>query len=690
MTKRATTVLGRLKISGRIVFLVLLPFVGFMATGGLVLNEKRAMLQDLERIGEVTLLTQEIGELVREMQKERGESGIVISSKGSEFRAELDAQRLRVNERLATFEQRAVRVEALTNDAVRRRLATARAGLERLTTLRQNVDQQWVSAPAVAQVYTSIIGGLLDTASESITTATDSQVARGLSAYVNLILADQRAGEERATGAEGFTAGKFDSAQRRRFITLANEQQTYFDMFLVYATDEQDALFHETLDGETVAEVDRIRKIVDEASGERASLTAEVSIGQWFTASTARIDLLKQVEDRIAADIIDTEKDLRAHASAAFFGLLILLATLIIITAWITTKIIRSITKPLTTIAAAMEKLAGGDLDVRVTSMWRRDEVGTLANALQVFKDKLIEARALDAAQEEARRAKEIRDEKRDSLSRAFEANAESLAQALAKAAAGMAATARSMSATAEETNQKTVTVVAAAEQASLNVHTVASAAEELYSSIEEIGRHVTKSSDIASRAVEDARRTDGTVQRLAEMAQKIGEVVDLIKNIADQTNLLALNATIEAARAGDAGKGFAVVASEVKSLANQTAKATEDITDQISHIQAATKDAVDAIRGIGDVIGEISHIAVTLAAAIEEQGAATQEIARNVHEAAGGTKEVTQNIAGVKQATATTGTAASEVLSAANELTKQAERLTSEVSTFISGLKAA
>ncbi len=690
MAKLATTMLGRMKISGRIVFLVLLPFVGFLTTAGMVLNEKRGMLQDLERVGEVTLLVKEIGELVHEMQKERAESGIVINSKGAQFRAELDAQRKRVDERLTAYQRLTTRVESLTNDAVRHRLATAQAGLDRLTILRQNVDQRWVGAPAVAEVYISIIGGLLDLASESITTAPDSQIARGLSANVNLILANQRAGEERAIGADGFTAGKFESDQRRRFMALVNEQQTYFAMFLVYATDEQDALFREALNGEAVEEVERIRKLVEEASGDLADLTQGVSASHWFTVSMARIDLLKQIEDRLAADIIAIEKSLRAEASATFFSLLSVLALLIIVTAWITVKIISSITKPLTAIASSMEKLAGGDLDVRVTSMWRRDEVGTLARALQVFKDKMIEARDLNAAQEEARRAKETRDEKRDTLSRAFEANADSMAQALAKAAAGMEATARSMSATAEETNQKTVTVAAAAEQASLNVHTVASAAEELYSSIEEIGRHVTKSSDIARRAVEDARRTDATVQRLAEMAQKIGEVVDLIKNIADQTNLLALNATIEAARAGDAGKGFAVVASEVKSLANQTAKATEDITDQISHIQAATKDAVDAIRGIGDVIGEISHIAVTLAAAIEEQGAATQEIARNVHEAAGGTKEVTENIASVKQATATTGTAATEVLSAANQLTQQAERLTSEVNTFISGLKAA
>jgi methyl-accepting chemotaxis protein len=229
-----------------------------------------------------------------------------------------------------------------------------------------------------------------------------------------------------------------------------------------------------------------------------------------------------------------------------------------------------------------------------------------------------------------------------------------------------------------------------AAEQASANVQTVAASAEELSSSISEIGRQVTQSATIAGRAVEDARRTDEVVQSLAAGAQKIGEVVTLIQDIAGQTNLLALNATIEAARAGEAGKGFAVVASEVKSLATQTAKATEEIGTQIGQIQGATKDAVAAIQGIGSIIAEISGIASTIASAVEQQSAATQEIARNVQQAAQGTQQVTENISGVKEAATSTGAAATQVLGAAGDLAKQSERLTAEVNNFLVGVRAA
>jgi methyl-accepting chemotaxis protein len=211
-----------------------------------------------------------------------------------------------------------------------------------------------------------------------------------------------------------------------------------------------------------------------------------------------------------------------------------------------------------------------------------------------------------------------------------------------------------------------------------------------LASSIVEITRQVTQSAKIAGRAKEEAQHTDTVVQELADSAQKIGEIVGLISNIAAQTNLLALNATIEAARAGDAGKGFAVVASEVKSLATQTARATEDIARQISHIQGATKVAVTSIQGFGATVGEISEIAAAVAAAVEEQGAATQDIARNVQQAAAGTREVTSNIAGVSAGANDTGTAAGRVLEASGEVSRQAEQLKSEVGLYIAGVKAA
>ncbi len=285
---------------------------------------------------------------------------------------------------------------------------------------------------------------------------------------------------------------------------------------------------------------------------------------------------------------------------------------------------------------------------------------------------------------------REQRTRRLDVLLRGFEATTAGLVGTVASASTELEATARAMSATTGETMQQATNVAAAVEEASVNVQTVASAAEQLSASISEIARQVAQSSDIANQAVQDANRTDGIVKTLAEGAQKIGDVVGLISTIAGQTNLLALNATIEAARAGEAGKGFAVVASEVKSLANQTAKATDDIRQQVAQIQLATKEAVAAIEEISRTIGEVSRIATSISAAVEEQGAATQEIARNVHEAATGTQQVSVNIVGVSRGAAETGAAASEVLAAAGELSGQAERLSGDVQQFVADVKAA
>ncbi len=272
----------------------------------------------------------------------------------------------------------------------------------------------------------------------------------------------------------------------------------------------------------------------------------------------------------------------------------------------------------------------------------------------------------------------------------AFEAKVGSLVSMLSSGATELQATAQSMSATATRTNQQATTVADAAEEASAGVQTVAAAAEELTTSIVEISRQVAQSAKITGKAVEDTRRTDTIVRALADGAQKIGDVVRLISGIAAQTNLLALNATIEAARAGDAGKGFAVVASEVKSLATQTAKATEEIGSQIRQIQDATGEAVQAIKDITATIEEVNLIASNIAAAVEEQGAATAEIARNVQLTAASTQEVTATIAGVSQAANDTGSAAGQVLNAASSLSHQADQLTNEVNDFVAGVRAA
>jgi len=353
-------------------------------------------------------------------------------------------------------------------------------------------------------------------------------------------------------------------------------------------------------------------------------------------------------------------------------------------------SLVRSVSVPVRALTATMDRLAKRELTATIDGAGRGDEIGAMARAVQVFKDGLIEAERLAAAQAAEQEAKQRRAETVNRLIQGFDQTVTGALVSVHASARQLDDTARGMADIARQTSGEAAAASAAANQTSSNVQTVASAAEEMASSIQEIARQVARSTEIAGTAVADANRTNATVQGLADAAQKIGQVVQLIQDIASQTNLLALNATIEAARAGEAGKGFAVVASEVKSLANQTAKATEDIATQVAAIQTATSGAVSAIQGITGTITAINDISTAIAAAVEEQGAATHEISRSVQQAAVGTQEVTGNIERVSAAAGETGTAASQVLSAAGQLSGQAESLRDEVERFLDAIKAA
>jgi methyl-accepting chemotaxis protein len=338
-----------------------------------------------------------------------------------------------------------------------------------------------------------------------------------------------------------------------------------------------------------------------------------------------------------------------------------------------------------------MQHIADGALDQAVEETDRGDEIGRMAETLEVLRQTAITARTLEAEQVETKqRAEQEKQQALIGLADRFDASVGSLVGLMASGSTELEKTAQSMTGTAEHTNQRASTVSSAATEASTRVQAVAAAAEELSSSISEIGRQVAQSAAITGRAVETARHTDTTVRALADGAKQIEHVAELISSIAGQTNLLALNATIEAARAGEAGRGFAVVAAEVKTLASQTAEATKEIGDRITQIQGATREAVEAIQAITATIEEVSVIATTIGSAIEQQGAATAEIARNVTQTAKATRDVTTNIGGVSAAANEAGSAASLVLSAASDLSKQAEQLSSEVNMFLAGVRAA
>ena len=392
--------------------------------------------------------------------------------------------------------------------------------------------------------------------------------------------------------------------------------------------------------------------------------------------------------------VLEVIKDTTEYeAAAASSQRNLILATLAILAgaALLAFLLGRGMSRPLTAITTVMNKLSSGDTSVTIPGGDRKDELGTMAAAVDVFRRNMIEAGALREAQEAAKSHAEVEKKAlQRQMADRFEADVKSVVSAVAKATQDVQRVANEITASVNGTSERATAAAAASEEASASVNTVAAATEQLASSVAEIGRQVTHSSTVADDAVVKAGETTQIVAGLTSAAEKIGDVLRLIGAIASQTNLLALNATIEAARAGEAGKGFAVVASEVKELASQTAKATEEISAQVTAIQSATGSCVTAIGGISDTIREISGIATTIAAAVEEQDSATREIARSVQQAAAGTSEVTVNVAGASQSAGQSRALADNVLAATGELSQQANALFDSVETFLAGLRDA
>jgi methyl-accepting chemotaxis protein len=395
------------------------------------------------------------------------------------------------------------------------------------------------------------------------------------------------------------------------------------------------------------------------------------------------IDLNNTGADKAAADAAD-------NYNSALMMLAIILGAAIVAGVVVSFYMIRDVSNGIASIVKPMQALGQGDLSVEIPHRGEKTEMGLMADALQIFKEALIAKKAADEAAAKDAEAKIERGRRVDNITRDFEQMIGEIVSTVSSASTQLEASAGTLSATAARSQELSTTVASASEEASTNVQSVASATEELSSSVNEISRQVQESARMASDAVGQARSTTERVSELSKAATRIGDVVELINTIAGQTNLLALNATIEAARAGEAGRGFAVVASEVKALAEQTAKATGEIGQQINGIQAATQDSVNAIKEISGTIEKLSEISSTIAAAVEEQGAATQEISRNVQQAAQGTQQVSANITDVQRGATETGSASSQVLSAAQSLSGDSGRLKTEVSKFLTNVRAA
>jgi methyl-accepting chemotaxis protein len=681
--------IGNMSIAMRLAMAATAPLLAMIILGAMFVTHQWQASDKMQRINELGQLTIQVSSLVHEMQKERAVSAVFINSNGQQLAAELPTQREASTEHLMTVRNAVESMDfSRYPDSVRKAIETGLTATEELDSRRKEISGLKIAALESNTYFSNTIDQLLKIVEESSKLSDDASVTSSLLSYYSFISAKERSGQERAAGAAGFAAGQFSDVGYRTYLATLSEYKVFFELFEIYATPAQRELFQKTVSGRVVDEVERMRSI---AMGAGPGVTlGGIEGGTWFAATTARINLMKQVEDSLASDLGALVKvkadDARRSLIIAAISVLLALALSIVLVIILSNSIVR----PVTAISKAMKLLAAGDMAIEIPARDNKNEIGVMANSLQVFKDTMLEAERIRSEQLAEQKLQIERAERLSSSVASFEKVVSDVVSAVSSASTELKASAESMAVTAEETTRQSTAVAAATEEASVNVQTVASATEEMAASIGEIGRQVAQSTQIANKASADANATNGKVQALAEAARRIGDVVKLINDIAGQTNLLALNATIEAARAGDAGKGFAVVAVEVKTLANQTAKATDEIASQIKAIQSATAESVDAIGSIASTIREINEITTMIAMAVDEQASATQEIASNAQQASAGTAEVSANILGVTQAAGETSAATSQVLSSAGVLSEQAAQLRTEVDSFLAAVQAA
>ncbi len=680
--------LDDLPARSRIVLALAIPVIALIGLSAVGLRDQLQAVAGITKVERQAGLAVAISGLVHELQRERGASAGFLGSKGNKFADTLKEQRTATGAKRTALETTLSELGEDLPQELSQRIADAQSRLGDLDKTRAAVDTLGLDVSEAAKYYTGTIGALLRTIEYMAVLSPNSEITTRVAAYTSFLQAKECVGQERALGSGGFAAGHFSPLLYRQFIEVLAGQRAYFKQFETFASPAQRSLLAATMTGPQVEEAGKMEAIAVESL--QTGNTGGADAARWFALMTAKIDLLKQVEDGLASSLRGRAAELRMAANRSFWLIALGAALPLLLGGAIVFVTVRGLVGALNGMTAAMTRLAGGDVNAEIPSIGQRNEIGQMASAVEVFRENAIKRIRMKAEKERERAAQIERQSKIEGSIAEFRERIQAVLEAFATETLRMETTAKSLSAMAAQSSAQAESAVKASEKASQRVMAVAGASEQLANAIKEIAQQISQTKGVASEAAQAALASDARMGELAAAAQKIGEVISLINNIAGQTNLLALNATIEAARAGEAGKGFSVVAAEVKGLAEQTAKATESISVQIGSIQGQTGAAVQAIRGIAEIMNAVSTSTEAIAAAAEEQDACTQEINGNVHDAAEGTSEVCQNVQVLSEAAGSNRQSADAVLAAAGNVTVNANKLRNIVEAFLAGVAAA